>query len=91
MMQRVNHGILEFYIDWEFEKLGDPNTFTLYFRGDSIPDEYLRIGFFTYYVFFERGHTNVQWVKQSHVFIEKFSMFAQRIGGQEKFFNLWYN
>ena len=78
-------GALEFFIDWEFEKWGDPNKFTLYFRGGSIPDEYLKIGFYNDHVFFDRGHTNVQWVKESPGFTEKFTMLTQRIGGYENF------
>ena len=78
-------GALEFYIDWEFEKWGDPNTFTLYFRGGTNPDEYLRIGFFSDYVFLDRGHTNVQWVKESPVFNEKLQMYTPRIGGHDNF------
>ena len=78
-------GALEFFIDWEFEKWGNPNKFTLYFRGGSIPDEYLKIGFYNDHVFFDRGHTNVQWVKESPGFTEKFTMLTQRIGGYENF------
>ena len=78
-------GALEFFIDWEFEKWGDPNKFTLYFRGGSIPDEYLKIGFYNDHVFFDRGHTNVEWVKESPGFTEKFTMLTQRIGGYENF------
>ncbi len=80
-----SYGALEFFINWEFDKWREPNIFTLYFRGGSIPDEYLRIGFFSDSVFFDRGHTNVQWVKENPVFTEKFSMFAQRIGGHNDF------
>ena len=76
-------GALEFYIDWEFVNWGSPSSITFYFRGGSIPDEYLKIGFYDNNVFFDRGHTNVQWVKESPVFTEKFSMFTQRIGGHE--------
>ena len=78
-------GALEFFIDWEFEKWGNPNKFTLFFRGGSIPDEYLKIGFYNDHVFFDRGHTNVQWVKESPGFTEKFTMLTQRIGGYENF------
>ena len=78
-------GALEFFIDWEFEKWGNPNKFTLYFRGGSIPDEYLKIGFYNDHVFFDRGHTNVEWVKESPGFTEKFTMLTQRIGGYENF------
>ena len=76
-------GALEFYIDWEFVDWGSPSSITFYFRGGSIPDEYLKIGFYDNNIFFDRGHTNVQWVKESPVFTEKFSMFTQRIGGHE--------
>ena len=78
-------GALEFFIDWEFEKWGNPNKFTLFFRGGSIPDEYLKIGFYNDHVFFDRGHTNVEWVKESPGFTEKFTMLTQRIGGYENF------
>ena len=79
------YGSLEFFIEWNFTSWGDPNTFTLYFRGGSIPEEYLRIGFYSDNMFFDRGHTNVQWVKETPVFTEKFSMYTPRIGGNEHF------
>ena len=78
-------GAFEFYINWKLDPWGDPASITFYFRGGSIPDEYLKIGFYDNNVFFDRGHTNVQWVKESPVFTEKFSMFTQRIGGHHDF------
>ena len=73
------YGALEFFLEWNF------THWALYLRGGSNPDEYLKIGYSADYVFFDRGHTNVQWVKEHPFFTEKFSMLAQRIGGHEEF------
>ena len=78
-------GALEFFLQWEFQDWGDPSFISLYLRGGSNPDEYLKIGYSADYVFFDRGHTNVQWVKEHPFFTEKFSMLAQRIGGHDEF------
>ena len=79
------YGALEFFLEWNFTHWGDPSFIALYLRGGSNPDEYLKIGYSADYVFFDRGHTNVQWVKEHPFFTEKFSMLAQRIGGHEEF------
>jgi beta-fructofuranosidase len=79
------YGALEFFLEFKLDPWGDPSFIALYLRGGSNPDEYLTIGYSADYVFFDRGHTNVQWVKEHPFFTEKFSMFAQRIGGHDEF------
>ena len=79
------YGALEFFLEFKLDPWGDPSFIALYLRGGSNPDEYLTIGYSADYVFFDRGHTNVQWVKEHPFFTEKFSMLAQRIGGHDEF------
>ena len=79
------YGALEFFLEFKLDPWGDPSFIALYLRGGSNPDEYLKIGYSADYVFFDRGHTNVQWVKEHPFFTEKFSMLAQRIGGHDEF------
>jgi beta-fructofuranosidase len=79
------YGALEFFLEFKLDPWGDPSFIALYLRGGSNPDEYLTIGYSADYVFFDRGHTNVQWVKENPFFTEKFSMLAQRIGGHDEF------
>ena len=74
-------GSLEFFIDFTLKNGGSnekSSMLTFYFRGGSNPDEYLKIGYFANAesVFLDRGHTNVQWVKENPSFTEKFTMFT---------------
>ena len=54
----------------------DPGVLTLYLRGGSIPEEYLRFGFHQKAdaFFLDRGHTRVQWVHDHPFFTDKLSM-----------------
>jgi len=73
-------GALEF--NFTFLTCGDaftnhyPGVISLYFRGGSIPEEYLRFGYNVKAdaFFLDRGHTNVQWVHDNPFFTDKLSM-----------------
>ena len=54
----------------------NPGVLTLYLRGGSIPEEYLRFGFHQKAdaFFFDRGHSNVKFVKENPFFSDRLSM-----------------
>ena len=73
------YGALEFYLSFESCDAytdHDPGVLTLYLRGGSIPEEYLRFGFNQKAdaFFLDRGNTNVKWVHDNPFFTDKLSM-----------------
>ena len=79
-LSKYANGALEF--NFTFLTCGDaftnhyPGVISLYFRGGSIPEEYLRFGYNVKAdaFFLDRGHTNVQWVHDNPFFTDKLSM-----------------
>ena len=72
-------GALEFYLSFvscDAYTDHDPGIITLYLRGGSIPEEYLRFGYNQKAdaFFLDRGNTNVQWVHDNPYFTDKLSM-----------------
>ena len=77
------NGAFEFWLDFQVtgEYAGVTPEFYCLFRGGSIPDEYLKFGFHDNGPIFylDRGHTNVQFVKNFGGFNHHIHMFSEHL------------
>ena len=83
-------GALEFYLTFvscDAYTDHDPGVITVYLRGGSLPEEYLRFGYNQKAdaFFLDRGNTNVQWVHDNPYFTDKLSMtvYGTETGGTQ--------
>ena len=85
------NGAFEFFLDFAVTGKSDVTPeFYMLLRGGSIPEEYLKIGYHDNGPIFylDRGHTNVQFVKNFGAFTHHISMFSEHLNWRYNIYGL---
>ena len=75
----IHYYVMEWTVTGDQWAKSNPANFFIDFKGDAIPDEFLRLGFQAEAgaFFIDRGNTNVDWVHNNPFFTDKFSINVQ--------------
>ena len=84
------NGAFEFFLDFQVKSEEKVPHFYMLLRGGSIPDEYLKIGYHDNGPIFylDRGHTNVQFVKNFGGFNHHIHMFTEHLNYRYNIYGL---